>query len=106
MVHGDLIGIQNVTHPGRVIRLSLDTGGHRIRAVHTLLSHHQVLMTDPTTAAVAGTVLRVLTRTGVSTFTGADESSKANKPQPATLIDIALSTPTATSAAPPGSRGD
>jgi hypothetical protein len=49
-----LIGVQNVTHPGRVIEIRLDAAGRRAVAVRTLLSHHHPALAEPTTGAVDG----------------------------------------------------
>ncbi|HEX4780383.1 MAG TPA: SMP-30/gluconolactonase/LRE family protein, partial [Usitatibacter sp.] len=38
--HGQLVGVQNLTTPGRVILITLSTDGATITSVKTLLSHH------------------------------------------------------------------
>lgn len=58
--NGDLIGIQNVTNPGRVIRVRLDQAGKEITAIDTLQSHHQPAFLQPTTGAIAGKHIYVL----------------------------------------------
>lgn len=50
---GSLIGIQNVTNPGRVIEARLAEDGRSVTAVRTLLSHHHPALDEPTTGAVA-----------------------------------------------------
>ena len=55
-----LIGIQNVTNPGRVIRISLADQGTRISEVTVLQSHHHPEFDEPTTGAIAGDVFYAL----------------------------------------------
>ena len=43
---GELIGVQNVTNPGRVIRMQLSADGDSVIAVKTLLSHHHAYCLD------------------------------------------------------------
>lgn len=91
LVAGDLVGIQNVTNPGRVLRLQLDAEGRRVLALQTLQSHHHAEMDEPTTGAVAGGVLRLLATTQVSRLQP-DGSIAGNAPvKPAVLIDVPLS---------------
>jgi sugar lactone lactonase YvrE len=63
---GDLVGIQNVTNPGRVVRLSLAEGGRRIAALTLLQSHHHPLFDEPTTGAIDGEVLLVIANSHVA----------------------------------------
>ena len=65
---GALIGIQNLTTPGRVVRMALAPDGRSVTALHTLQSHHQPAFHEPTTAAVAPDGLYVLARTYVTRF--------------------------------------
>ena len=62
---GELIGVQNVTTPGRVIRIALAPSGDAVVSVRTLLSHHHPLLDEPTTAAPTDHGLFVLAATGV-----------------------------------------
>jgi tetratricopeptide (TPR) repeat protein len=66
--HGDLIGVQNVTTPGRVILISLSRNGESVSRVRTLLSHHHNALDEPTTGAVAGDHFYLLAATGVTHF--------------------------------------
>lgn len=68
---GHLIGVQNVTTRGRVVRLTLAADGTTVARLETLQSHHQPAFFQPTTAAPAPDGLYVLTRTYVTRF-GAD----------------------------------
>ena len=65
---GDLVGIQNVTNPGRVIRIALADHGTRISGVKVLQSHHHPEFTEPTTGATAGDVLYVIANSYVGHF--------------------------------------
>jgi hypothetical protein len=57
---GDLIGVQNVTNPGRVIRIGLADKGTRIADVTVLQSHHHPDFDEPTTGTIANGALHVL----------------------------------------------
>lgn len=63
---GALLGIQNATNPGRVIRMELDEARTKITGVHTLLSHHHPALNEPTTGAIAGDRLLVLANSYVA----------------------------------------
>ena len=65
---GDLVGIQNVTNPGRVIRIVLADQGTRISGVTVLQSHHHPEFTEPTTGAIAGDALYVIANSYVGHF--------------------------------------
>ena len=66
--HGELIGVQNVTTPGRVIRITLSPAGDAITSVKTVLSHHHPLLDEPTTAAPTDHGLFILAATGVGHY--------------------------------------
>jgi sugar lactone lactonase YvrE len=57
---GDLLGIQNVTNPGRVIRIALADQGKRISGVTVLQSHHHPEFSEPTTGTIDGNIFFVL----------------------------------------------
>lgn len=65
---GALIGVQNMTNVGRVVRLVLSDDGRSIASVETLQSHHQRAFDEPTTATIAPEGLYVLARTQVTQF--------------------------------------
>jgi sugar lactone lactonase YvrE len=65
---GDLVGIQNVTNPGRVIRIALADQGTRISGVTVLQSHHHPEFTEPTTGVIAGDALYVIANSYVGHF--------------------------------------
>ena len=61
-----LIGVQNVTTPGRVIEMTLAHDGLSITHVQTLLSHHHASLDEPTTGALGRDGFYLLAATGVS----------------------------------------
>jgi hypothetical protein len=66
---GELIGVQNVTNPGRVIRITLSKDGSAVRDVKTLLSHHHPSLDEPTTGGVSPEgYFFLLAATGVSRY--------------------------------------
>jgi hypothetical protein len=65
---GELIGVQNVTTPGRVIRMTLSSDGDAITGVKTVLSHHHAMLNEPTTAAPTDHGLFLLAATGVGHY--------------------------------------
>lgn len=76
--NGQLVGVQNVTNPGRIVRLTLGTDGATVTRVETLQSHHQPAFVEPTTAALSERGLYVLTRTYVARF---DADGKIAQPE-------------------------
>jgi Gluconolactonase len=65
---GELIGVENVTNPGRVVLMTLSHDGESIVRVRTLLSHHHNRLDEPTTGAVKDSDFYLLAATGVSRF--------------------------------------
>ena len=65
---GDLIGIQNSTNPGRVIRIALMDKGMRIAGVTVLQSHHHPEFDEPTTGAIAQGALYVIANSYVGHY--------------------------------------
>lgn len=57
---GDLFGVQNVTNPGRVIRIALAEKGTKIAGVTVLQSHHHPDFVEPTTGTIANGALHVI----------------------------------------------
>lgn len=83
---GMLIGVENVTNPGRVIAMTLANDGLSIDRVRTLLSHHHAALDEPTTGAIAPDGFYLLARTGLSHLR--DDGSledPANVPRPLVL---------------------
>lgn len=75
---GDLLGIQNVTNPGRVIRMRLSKDGTTITSVETLQSHHHPAFDEPTTGVVVRGDFYVLATTQVARF---NEKGQIEKPE-------------------------
>jgi sugar lactone lactonase YvrE len=57
---GDLIGVQNVTNPGRVVRIALTNKGTRLAGLTVLQSHHHPDFDEPTTGTIANSALHVI----------------------------------------------
>jgi sugar lactone lactonase YvrE len=57
---GDLLAVQNVTNPGRVVRIALADKGSRIAALTVLQSHHHPDFAEPTTGTIAKKALYVI----------------------------------------------
>jgi hypothetical protein len=76
---GALIGVQNVTNPGRVIRIALAEDGKRIEGVTVLQSSHHAALDEPTTGAIANDALYLIANSQVGRYqpdgTLKDESS-------------------------------
>ena len=62
---GGLVGVQNVTTPGRVIFMDLSPDGNTITRVRTLVSHHHPALDEPTTGAPSELGFYLLAATGV-----------------------------------------
>jgi sugar lactone lactonase YvrE len=63
-----LYGVQNVTTPGRVIRIDLTEGGTKIAGVQVLQSHHHPEFDEPTTGVLADGALHVIANSYVAHF--------------------------------------
>ena len=63
---GELVGVQNLTTPGRVVIITLSKDGESITRVRTLLSHHHNALYEPTTGVVTDRGFFLLAATGVS----------------------------------------
>jgi len=87
---GQLIGVQNITTPGRVILMTLSADGAAITRVQTLLSHHHNRLDEPTTGVVTPRGFFLLAATGVSRFNRAGTfDSPETLPKP-TVVRIPL----------------
>jgi hypothetical protein len=64
----DLIGIQNVTNPGRVVQIKLADKGTRVAGLIALQSHHHPDFAEPTTGAIAHGTLHVIANSYVGHF--------------------------------------
>ncbi|HEY5799276.1 MAG TPA: SMP-30/gluconolactonase/LRE family protein, partial [Burkholderiaceae bacterium] len=88
--NGDLLGIQNVTNPGRVIRMRLDPAGREIVAVDTLQSHHHRDFREPTTGVVAEGAFYVLATTQVGEYGDDGKFKHPDALLPPAVVRIAL----------------
>jgi DNA-binding beta-propeller fold protein YncE len=68
MWQGQLVGVQNITNPGRVVAVTLTGDGNSVQRVQTLLSHHHSALMEPTTGAVTDHGFYLLAATGVTRF--------------------------------------
>jgi len=90
---GDLIGIQNVTNPGRVIRIRLVSDGVEVKSVETLQSHHQPAFDEPTTGAIAGDSFYALGTTQVARFNAKGEIEAPETLKTPKVVRVPLSQP-------------
>lgn len=90
MWKGDLIGIQNLTNPGRVIRMRLNPARSAIERVETLQSHHNPAFSEPTTGAIAGAAIYVLASTQLPNFNDQGEIEPAAETKTPAVVRIAL----------------
>ena len=65
---GQLIGVQNLTTPGRVILITVSGDGESVTRVQTLLSHHHNVLDEPTTGAITERGFHLLAATGVGHY--------------------------------------
>jgi hypothetical protein len=65
---GDLVGIQNVTNPGRVVRIKLADKGTSVAGLIVLQSHHHPDFAEPTTGTIAHGALNVIANAYVGHF--------------------------------------
>src|SRR5262245_44011285 len=87
---GDLVGIQNVTNPGRVIRIVLADQGTRISSVTVLQSHHHSEFSEPTTGAIAGEALYVIANSYVGHFQPNGSLKDLEQLKPTAIVAVPL----------------
>lgn len=88
--HGQLIGVQNLTNPGRVVLITLSPAGDRITRVQTMLSHHHNRLDEPTAGAPTDHGFFLLAATGVAHYTDEGKIDAPDKvPKPA-IVRILL----------------
>ena len=87
---GQLIGVQNVTTPGRVILITLSPGGDAIERVQTLLSHHHNRLDEPTTGAVTERGFFLLAATGVGHYDDRGDFERVDTLPKPTVLHVAL----------------
>ena len=87
---GQLLGVQNFTHPGRAIIITLSRDGESITRVRTLLSHHHPALDEPTTGVVAGDYFFVLAATGVTRYNAQGKIEHAETLRSPTVLKVLL----------------
>jgi DNA-binding beta-propeller fold protein YncE len=87
---GQLIGVQNVTTPGRVILMTLSRDGASITKVQTLLSHHHNVLDEPTTGVVTPKGFFLLAATGVTHYNRAGTLDNPETLPKPTVVRIPL----------------
>lgn len=65
---GDLLGIQNTTNPGRVVRIAMSDKGRNIIGLTVLQTQDHPDFAEPTTGAIAGNALYVIANSYVGHF--------------------------------------
>lgn len=89
---GDLIGVQNVVCPGRVVRLDLEEAGKAITGLTVLQAYHPSL-DEPTTGAIVGNSLHVIANSSVARVQADGSLRDAATMQPATILAVPLARP-------------
>ena len=87
---GDLVGIQNVTNPGRVIRIALTDQGTRISGTTVLQSYHHPEFAEPTTGAIAADALYVIANSYVGHFQPDGSLKNPAQLKPTAIIAVPL----------------
>jgi len=90
MWHGQLIGVENVTNPGRVIAMTLSSDGAAITRVQTLVSHHHTALQEPTTGAPTAHGFFLLAATGISHYNPKGVIERPDSVPPPTVIRVPL----------------
>jgi sugar lactone lactonase YvrE len=87
---GDLIGIQNVTNPGRVIRIALADQATRISGVTVLQSDHHPEFAEPTTGVIAADALYVVANSYVGHFLPNGSIKDPGQLKPTAILAVPL----------------
>ena len=87
---GDLVGVQNSTNPGRIIRIRLDPARQRVVGLTVLQSHHHPEFAEPTTGAIADGMLHVLANTHVGQYQADGTIKDAETLRPTVVIAVPL----------------
>jgi sugar lactone lactonase YvrE len=87
---GDLVGIQNVTNPGRVVCIVLADQGTRISGIAVLQSHHHPEFAEPTTGAMAAEALFVIANSYVGHFQPNGSIKDPGQLKPTAIIAVPL----------------
>lgn len=87
---GDLVGVQNVANPGRVVRIRLADGGRRIDSLRVLQSHHHRAFDEPTTGAIVDGALHVLANSYVRRYLPDGTLKEGDSLSPPIVIAVPL----------------
>jgi sugar lactone lactonase YvrE len=87
---GGLVGIQNVTNPGRVIRIVLADQGTRISGITVLQSRPHPEFVEPTTGAIAADTLYVIANSYVGHFQANGNIKDPGRLKPTVIIAVPL----------------
>lgn len=87
----DLIGVQSITTPGRVVQIRLSHDGREVADVTTLQSYHHSEFDQPTTGAVNGQSIIVLATTQIGRLQPDGTAQSAQTLKRPTLIEVPLS---------------
>ena len=87
---GQLVGVENVTNPGRVVVITLSSDGAKVTRVQTLLSHHHNALYEPTTGVVTPNGFFLLAATGVSHYNAQGGIVRAEALPPPTVLRVPL----------------
>ena len=87
---GDLIGVQNVTNPGRIICIALSDQGTRISGIRVLQSHHHSEFAEPTTGATAGDIFYVIANSYVGHFQPDRSIKDPGQLKPTAIVAVTL----------------
>lgn len=86
---GDLIGVQNVICPGRVVRLELDDSATTIKRLVVLQAYHRAL-DEPTTGAIVGKSLHVIANSSIARVAADGSLREEDTLQPASILAVPL----------------
>jgi len=88
--NGDLVGIQNVTNPGRVIRIVLADEGTRILGITVLQSYHHPEFTEPTTGTLAANIFYVLANSYVGHLQPNGSLKNPEQLKPTAIVAVSM----------------
>jgi hypothetical protein len=90
--NGQLVAVENLTNPGRVVLMRLSADGNAIVEVRTVLSHHHTALDEPTTGAVRADTgyFYLLAATGVTHFGESGRIENAETLPTPTVLKVLL----------------
>ena len=87
---GALVGIQNTTNPGRVVKIALGDNGTRITGLTVLQSRHHPDFSEPTTGAIAHDSLYVIGNSYVGHYQPNGTIKDADQLKGTTIVAVPL----------------